>query len=643
MNIQFGLWNFDTGPVTPVQVSRMKSILDRSPFDGQNEFRDDQIYFLHKYSNADREMRQPFRTEAGCVLCWDGRLDNRSDLADALGSGRLRTACDVELVGAAHNRWGTRAFSKLIGDWALSLWNPNDRALILARDFLGTRPLYYSTKAGSVRWSNLLDPLILAGISSPFLDEEYIAGWFARFPATHLTPYARVRAVPPSSFILFRNGRQTSQNHWEFDPAKRIVYRNSGDYEQHFREVFSRSVTRRLRSTAPMLAELSGGMDSSSIVCMADRIISEGRAETSRLDTISYYDDAEPNWDESAFFRLVEQQRGRSGLHVPVNFHAHLHPTFPLERFAATPGSGADHNRNEAYAAHLRSGGYRVLLQGLGGDEVLGGVPAPSPELADLLASARFVSFMKSSLTWALAMRLPMVHLATEALRELLSFPHAPDVQAAFPWLRPEFVRRNRNALEGYERRSIGSIFAGRPSFRANLTALEDLRRHINSLSAANAMETLERRYPYLDRDLLEFLYAIPREELIRPHQRRSLMRRSLRGFVPEEILNRKRKAFLARAPVTALQADLDCLLRETNQMLSSDLGIVDRNKFQQSLTRAAGGEAMPVVPLLRTLLIEAWLRHIFRWTGGCELSFLPSESLQSPLYTSDTIHSSLS
>ncbi|MGB2667660.1 MAG: hypothetical protein WAK48_26925 [Candidatus Acidiferrum sp.] len=51
----------------------------------------------------------------------------------------------------------------------------------------------------------------------------------------------------------------------------------------------------------------------------------------------------------------------------------------------------------------------------------------------------------------------------------------------------------------------------------------------------------------------------------------------------------------------------------------------------------------MPVVPLLRTLLIEAWLRHIFRWTGGCELSFLPSESLQSPLYTSDTIHSSLS
>jgi Glutamine amidotransferase domain len=178
MNIQFGLWNSDTGPVTPAQISRMKSILDRFPCDGQDEFRDDQIYFLHRYSNADKEIRQPVRTEAGCVLCWDGRLDNTSDLADALGNGRLRRACDVELVGAAHNRWGTQTFSKLIGDWALSLWNPNDRTLILARDFLGTRSLYYSTNAGSVSWSSLLDPLILAGTSSPFLDEEYIAGWF---------------------------------------------------------------------------------------------------------------------------------------------------------------------------------------------------------------------------------------------------------------------------------------------------------------------------------------------------------------------------------------------------------------------------------------------------------------------------------
>jgi asparagine synthase (glutamine-hydrolysing) len=642
MNIQFGLWNFETGPVTPIQISRVRSILDRLPFEGHEEFRDSEIYFLRRYAGANKEIRQPFRSEAGCILCWDGRLHNRLDLADALGSTRLRTACDVEVVAAAYDRWGTGMFSKLIGDWALSLWNPNERAVILAKDFLGTRPLYYSAKAGSLRWGSLIDPLILAGVSSPFLDEEYVAGWFARFPATHLSPYLGVKAVPPSCFVLFQDGRQIVQRHWEFDPAKRIVYKNRADYEQHFGEVFAKSVTRRLRSAAPVLAELSGGMDSSSIVCMADRIISEGRAEAPRLDTISYYDDMEPNWDESAYFRVVERQRGRTGLHLPVDFRNNLHPAFPSERFAATPGSGTGHNGNEAYLAHVRSGGYRVLLQGLGGDEVLGGVPAPSPELADLLASARFVSFAKSILAWALEMKVPLVHLAMEALRELLPLPHAQDERSSLPWLLPEFVRRNRKALGGYER-STASFFAGRPSFRANLAALEDLRRHISCLATANATETLERRYPYLDRDLLEFLYAIPREELIRPHERRSLMRRSLRGLVPEEILNRKRKAFIARAPVAALRTEMDCILRETNHMLTSDMGIVDKNKFRQSLKRAADGQATPVVPLLRTLLVEAWLRHISTWTDRRELSFLSSETAESSLYTSHSIHSSLS
>ena len=187
----------------------------------RDEFRDDQIYFLHRYSNADREIRQPVPDGSGLRPLL-GRTARQYDRTWPTHSGTAdcATACDVELVGAAHNRWGTQTFSKLIGDWALSLWNPNDRTLILARDFLGTRSLYYSTNAGSVSWSSLLDPLILAGTSPPFLDEEYIAGWFARFPATHLTPYVRVRAVPPSSFVLFRNGRQTSAKPLGVRPGK---------------------------------------------------------------------------------------------------------------------------------------------------------------------------------------------------------------------------------------------------------------------------------------------------------------------------------------------------------------------------------------------------------------------------------------
>jgi asparagine synthase (glutamine-hydrolysing) len=119
--------------------------------------------------------------------------------------------------------------------------------------------------------------------------------------------------------------------------------------------------------------ELSGGMDSSSIVCMADALMARGFAETRRLDTVSYFDNSETNWNDSPFFAKVEEQRGRAGRHVALDFREQWRPSFDHRHFAATPGSGVRINDNSRYHECLRSGEYRVLLQGVGGDEVLGG------------------------------------------------------------------------------------------------------------------------------------------------------------------------------------------------------------------------------------------------------------------------------
>src|SRR5256885_4258588 len=83
-----------------------------------------------------------------------------------------------------------------------------------------------------------------------------------------------------------------------------------------FRNLFRQSVRRRLRSDSPVLAELSGGLDSSSIVCMADDILATGGAETPRLDTLSIYDKTEPNGDDWIYFRKIEEKRGRPGVHI---------------------------------------------------------------------------------------------------------------------------------------------------------------------------------------------------------------------------------------------------------------------------------------------------------------------------------------
>src|SRR5205807_1259080 len=164
--------------------------------------------------------------------------------------------------------------------------------------------------------------------------------WLSFFPAAHLTPYVGIHSVPPASSVLIGPGRHMVSKYWDFDPKKRICYRIDGEYEEHFRGVFGEAVGRRLRSDNPILAELSGGMDSSSIVCMADTIIARGVAETPRLDTVSYYDDSEPNWNERPYFEKVEQKRGRTGCHIDAVPQQSLTFGRPSDRFAATPGSG---------------------------------------------------------------------------------------------------------------------------------------------------------------------------------------------------------------------------------------------------------------------------------------------------------------
>ena len=173
------------------------------------------------------------------------------------------------------------------------------------------------------------------------------------------------------------------------------------------------------------------------------------------------------------------------------------------------------------------------MLSGIAGDEVMGGVPTPAPELEDLLARARFREFAHQLKLWALELRKPWIHLFWEAARDFLplALVGVPEHCRPAPWLQPSFVKRYRAALMGYPSRT--KLFGPLPTFQACIATLNVLQKQL-ARTALPFAPTYERRYPFLDRDLLEFLFAIPREQLVRPHQRRSLMRRALAGIVPE-------------------------------------------------------------------------------------------------------------
>jgi asparagine synthase (glutamine-hydrolysing) len=205
------------------------------------------------------------------------------------------------------------------------------------------------------------------------------------------------------------------QRHWEPTIKEQIRYRADIEYEQHFLSLFRQSLRRRTGPGAPMVAELSGGMDSSSIVCVSDQIrLGTGGSASELLDTVSRFDDSEPNWDERRYFSVVEAQRGKSGIHLNIGAIDHTfepqdaseitRPSMPgIDRYAVA--------RQKQFAEAIAAGNYRVILSGIGGDEVLGGVPTPLPELSDYLISFELRNLIGRALAFCMTDRTPLLHM----------------------------------------------------------------------------------------------------------------------------------------------------------------------------------------------------------------------------------------
>ncbi len=200
MSVQFGRWNFDGKPVDREYLEKVSPLIAPYGPDGAGSYSKGNISILYGAFHTTKESRresQPHATSSGAFITWDGRLDNRTELIGQLGDLVTAHSTDVETVSAAYEYWREDCFAMLIGDWALSIWNPHTRSLILAKDPIGTRHLYYAFDDKQVSWSTILDPLVLLAGKTFALCEEYIAGWFSFFPAVHLSPYVGIHSVPP--------------------------------------------------------------------------------------------------------------------------------------------------------------------------------------------------------------------------------------------------------------------------------------------------------------------------------------------------------------------------------------------------------------------------------------------------------------
>ena len=500
--------------------------------------------------------------ETGCMAVADARIDNREELIAALDLRPFaHPLSDTALILASYLRWQEKTPEKIIGDFAFAVWDPQQGHFFCARDRLGVRPLYYLHQDDQFACASHPAPLLsLPGVSSR-RNEQRLACYLAQIlPEDTATFYEAIHRLPPGFSLKASTKGVAIRQYWSPMDVRTITSIDEGEAVSTFRTLFTEAVRCRLSNVSGVGSTLSGGLDSSSITCLASALLKQDSG--GRLHTFSAIFPSLPpaslvRIDEREFMVEVRQH---------CQPHAHeiradkLHPFATLAddiKSAGQPFFGPNmyiHNGMYESAARL---GVKVFLDGTDGDSV---VSYGFERFPYLLLTGRWLALMRelSDFKSVSGSRQPVLRLAgSYAAKPVLAaindrlglngiMPENPQKEL-LAILHPDFKKRVDipGLLEGHRRRMRLPFSDPCANHRASL-ALPFLS-HILEISAFfSARYAIETRYPFLDHRLVEFCLSLPSEHKLSHGWSRAVQRKAMSGLVPERILQRIFKADLS-------------------------------------------------------------------------------------------------
>jgi asparagine synthase (glutamine-hydrolysing) len=541
------------------------------------------------------------------LLMWDGRLDSRDDLTLRLGTGNAGERSDAAVVLQYYDRFGIPGLGSVIGDWSLVIRDVRLDEIVLASDFAGVRPLYYHVQRGKVLWSTDLQSLVdAAGVDT--LDEEFVAGFLTCGGCPNRTPYSGIYSVPPGQAVCVTRTDISFRRFWRIPGADTVRYADPRRYDEQLRALFRDAVSVRLRAGAPAMAELSGGLDSSSVVCMANHLIRTKAVPAPSLTTISY---ASPDSPDAPFVRDVEAFCGTSGIHLSRAQRSLI--ARAAVGSAVPDGWEPLHDEMSTVARRL---GVGAFLTGHGGDLVMGNWFDDSLQVAGALRRGHLGQAWQQALGWSRAVRIPVAWILGRALRVTLRSTTRADALYAVEGasvpacgdtsLLSSFCKRTGLADERswFSDDWLDAPPERRKHFRA-LTIMRELR----ALQRPDAMKDLDYTHPFAHRPLVEFSMSIPADVLCGPGEPRRLMRSALMDMWPPRLRTRRSKGLFGESWVRALRP-LMVGLRTTPSWEIVERGWVDRASLAARCDRLSHGLDCNVAQLRQILLLEYWLRN---------------------------------
>lgn len=666
-----GLWWLDGRPVKRRRLMQaMDAMTHRGPH-GSNVYIEGSIGLGHQLLRTTPEDAHPNQplSRGPFTLTADARVDNRKELHAQLTRGIAKDASDAEFILSAYEAWNTAAPERLIGDYSFAVWDRKRRAFVCARDPLGVRPFYYCFSPGKYfAFASEVNALLALGIVSPVLDEEMVALYLS---SPQLYTEESKRTTIKGIYKLQRNsvltidssGRTTLQSIWS-PTGSTLRLRDNDEYAAAFKEVFTKAVEVRLRSQGSVGSMLSGGLDSSSITCLARTV-----APKEQLPIHTY---------SAIYPDLVQESAGAIDEREYINEVAALENIVP--RYIRADKSGPFHDFDHIVKLYgqlyfggnsffhwqalqmCRGDNVRVLLDGTDGDSVVShgrrfvrhtiqewqwdayrravGIeqdPSIHPweyfnhyggwDILDTMASrGEFINHWKMAISAADAHGMRPWEMMAGPGASFRTFVTAPfrtwfdanflrtgETQEDNRTLSSSFLAVHRDFLE-HRLQSRASSLRGSSNLDRRWDELGQFQHMMETLDVLAAFNGVEMRYPFFDRRVIDFCLSLPGLQQRQDGFDRFVLRNAMRGILPEKIRERRRKANLSSGFDAGFRSlnhgFVEDAISSQADVLAKFVSVPEVLEIQQQMSGSSAAADQYSLEIYRVVSLACWLRN---------------------------------
>lgn len=555
----------------------------------------------------------------GVAVTFNGEIYNYIELRaelTALGH-QFHSQSDTEVLLRSFLAWGEQCVERFNGDWAFLIWDPRSQEAFFSRDRFAVKPLYFTHARGV--FSIASEPKALLELYPElrrvneralyrFLKESSLYDHIDCF-------YEDIQLLKPAHYGIYKLGGDTLGifRYWDWPDGESRV---QGDVQGQFDALFEDAVRLRMRSDVPIGVTLSGGLDSTSVMSSAEKHLEQGSARMTAFTSVYETQPDITAVDERKWASLAAQNCTHVDLQlVQAPNKLWLQTLRKIIRHMDGPGYSPAVFPLWHIAGTASRQGVKVLIEGQGADELLGGYSDyAAAALLDRLGSSivrfKWVALIRELITCfaSFGMGVFLIRLSR------LMFPRLIDLNYRHAGLlgvmHPDFVARANSSMKDLpaRRNTSKSLAENVMRFDFSSRVLPGLLQYGDTVSMANGIES---RLPFLDYRLVEFCARLPIEWKIRNGETKYILREYLRRIRQTQIANRKDKKGYPTPIEQLFKFNDGELLRELLLSKNSRISIYcDQNKIQHLLTRYLSGQKRSENPLYRLLSAELWLQE---------------------------------